>query len=252
MKQQLAAEQGVEARSQAAVAVQGLVKNYRRSKRGLNGVDFTVGKGETFALLGPNGAGKTTFVKCLLGLLRPNSGAITVFGRPSTDPESRRGVGFVPETPHFADFLSAQEVMHMHGRLIGLSGDELDEQIALRLKAADLEDAPKRVKAFSKGMVRRLALAQALMGSPRLVVLDEPTADLDPIGRRTVRNQMAELKQAGGTIILNSHLLSEVERLCDHVAIMNKGVLLTTGPIDEIVPEGTDLESVFVDMVEQA
>lgn len=235
-----------------AVEVRDLIKNYGKSSRGLNGVSVTIGRGETFALLGPNGAGKTTFVKCLLGLLTPNSGSISLFGRPATAPVTRTGVGFVPETPRFAGFLSAPEVMRMHGGLIGLSGDELDGQIERRLAAADLLDAPKRVREFSKGMVRRLALAQALLGSPRLVVLDEPTADLDPIGRRAVRNQMAALKESGATIILNSHLLSEVERLCDHVAIMNKGRLLTSGPLDEIVPEGTDLETVFVDMVERA
>jgi ABC-2 type transport system ATP-binding protein len=235
-----------------AVVARGLVKNYRKSGRGIAGLDLDIEHGATFALLGPNGAGKTTFVKCLLGLLRPNAGSITIFGVPAATPSSREGVGFVPESPKFADFLSAREVMRLHGRLIGLSGPELDDQVELRLGAADLLDAPKRVKQFSKGMVRRLALAQALLGSPRLLVMDEPTADLDPIGRRTVRNQMAELKQGGATIILNSHLLSEVERLCDHVAIMDKGKLLGQGPIDELVPEGTDLETVFVDMVEKA
>lgn len=215
-------------------------------------MDLDIERGATFALLGPNGAGKTTFVKCVLGMLRLNAGSITIFGVPATNPSSREGVGFVPESPRFADFLSAREVMRLHGRLIGLSGQELEDQIELRLEAADLLDAPKRVKQFSKGMVRRLALAQALLGTPRLMVMDEPTADLDPIGRRTVRNQMADLKQAGATIVLNSHLLSEVERLCDHVAIMNRGKLLGQGPIDELVPEGTDLETVFVDMVEKA
>ncbi|MGQ0678370.1 MAG: ABC transporter ATP-binding protein [Actinomycetota bacterium] len=234
------------------IVAQDLAKRYGRSGRGLDGVSLTVGRGETFALLGPNGAGKTTFVKCLLGLLRPTGGSITVFGHPAASIGAREGVGFVPESPRFADFLSAQEVLRMHGRLIGLAGTELQQQIDYRLAAADLTDAPKRVKAFSKGMVRRLALAQALLGSPRLVVLDEPTADLDPLGRRAVRDQMAELKAAGATIVLNSHLLLEVERLCDHVAIMNKGKLLATGPIDQVVPEGTDLETVFVDMVNSA
>ena len=238
--------------SDPAVEVRRLVKKYRKSGRGIDGLDFDIERGATFALLGPNGAGKTTFVKCLLALLRPNAGTVKIFGEPATNPGSREGVGFVPDTPRFAGFLSAREVMRLHGGLIGLSGRGLEDQIHLRLEAADLQDAPKRVKEFSKGMVRRLALAQALLGSPRLMVMDEPTADLDPIGRRTVRNQMAELKQAGATIVLNSHQLSEVERLCDHVAIMNKGKLLAMGPIDELVPEGTDLETVFVDMVEKA
>jgi ABC-2 type transport system ATP-binding protein len=235
-----------------AVAVRGLVKNYRRSGRGVSGIDLDVEHGATFALLGPNGAGKTTLVKCLLGLLRPNAGSISIFGQPATGKAARKGVGFAPESPRFPGFLSAVEVMRLHGRLIGLSGEGLEEEIDLRLRAAGLEDRPNRVREFSKGMIRRLAIAQALLGSPRLLVLDEPTADLDPIGRRAVRNELAALKEAGGTVLLNSHLLSEVERLCDHVAIMDRGKLLAVGPLDELVPEGTDLETVFVDMVEKA
>ncbi|HEX2052838.1 MAG TPA: ABC transporter ATP-binding protein [Actinomycetota bacterium] len=235
-----------------AVEVTDLVKHYGRSKRGLNGISLTIGQGEAFALLGPNGAGKTTFVKCLLALLKPTSGSIALFGEPVANPEARRGVGFVPETPRFPEYLSAPEVLRMHGRLIGMSPAVLDPAIDAQLEAVDLVDAPKRVKAFSKGMVRRLALAQALLGDPRLVVLDEPTADLDPIGRRNVRNQIAALKERGTTVVLNSHLLSEVERLCDHVGIVHKGRLVAEGGIDELVPEGQDLESVFVDLIEKA
>jgi ABC-2 type transport system ATP-binding protein len=218
----------------------------------LNGIDLEVGEGEVFALLGPNGAGKTTFVKCLLALLQPTSGTIRMFGEDVSDPSARRGVGFVPETPRFPDFLSGREVLRLHGRLIGLPANELDGMIDERLTAADLNDAPKRVRAYSKGMVRRLAMAQALLGTPRLVLLDEPTADLDPIGRRDVRNQIAALKERGATVILNSHLLSEVERLCDHAAIIHKGRMVATGPMDDLVPEGQDLETVFVDLIEKA
>ena len=235
-----------------AVEVTDLVKHYGRSQRGLNGITLNIGEGEAFALLGPNGAGKTTFVKCLLALLQPTSGTITMFGEPVASPAARRGVGFVPETPKFPDYLSAQEVLRLHGRLIGMPPDEMDDAIDSSLEAVDLTDAPKRVKAFSKGMVRRLALAQAMLGSPRLVLLDEPTADLDPIGRRNVRNQIAALKERGTTVILNSHLLSEVERMCDHVGIVHKGKLLAEGGIADLVPEGQDLETVFVDLIEKA
>ncbi|CAN5875222.1 hypothetical protein BH23ACT12_BH23ACT12_10330 [soil metagenome] len=236
----------------AAVEVEQLVKHYARSQRGLNGIDLTVGEGEVFALLGPNGAGKTTFVKCLLALLKPDSGSIKLLGEDVSSPAARRSVGFVPETPRFPDFLSGREVLKLHGRLAGIPANQLDGLIDERLIAADLADAPQRVKAYSKGMVRRLAMAQALMGTPRLVLLDEPTADLDPIGRRDVRNQIAELKERGATVILNSHLLSEVERLCDHAAIIHKGRMVAQGPMDELVPEGQDLESVFVDLIEKA
>jgi ABC-2 type transport system ATP-binding protein len=234
------------------VVVKGLVKKYRLSGRALDGVDLEVGAGETFGLLGPNGAGKTTFVKCLLGLLRPTSGSVRLFGRSAMDPRSREGTSFVPEAPRFPDFLTAREVMTLHGRLIHLSGEELDRQVETLLESVDLKDAPKRVRAFSKGMIRRLALAQGLLGQPRLLVLDEPSADLDPIGRRNLRNQLIEQKERGATIILNSHLLSEVERLCDHVAIIHKGRMIATGGIQELVPEGQDLETVFVDLVTKA
>jgi ABC-2 type transport system ATP-binding protein len=235
-----------------AVLVRGLAKKYRGSGWALDGVDLDVKPGETFALLGPNGAGKTTFVKCLLGLLRPTSGWVTLFGRPAMDPVSREGTSFVPEAPRFPDYLTAKEVMNLHGRLINLSGDDLTSQVDILLDSVELTDAPKRVRAFSKGMIRRLAIAQGLLGSPRLLVLDEPSADLDPIGRRNLRNQLLEHKERGATIVLNSHLLSEVERLCDHVAIIHKGRMVAAGSIDELVPAGQDLETVFVDLITKA
>lgn len=233
-----------------AVDARGLVKKYRKSGRGIYGLDLQVPEGSVFGLLGPNGAGKTTFVKCLLGLLRPNRGSIDLFGVPAGRPESRISVGFVPESPRFGDHQSGREVLRMHGRLLKIPAEELEESIDALLEMAELSDAPKRVKSYSKGMVRRLALAQGLLGQPRLLLLDEPTADLDPIGRRAVRNQIVQAKQRGATVILNSHLLSEVERACDHVAIIDKGRLLTTGTLAELVPEGKDLETVFVDLIE--
>jgi ABC-2 type transport system ATP-binding protein len=235
-----------------AVLVRGLGKKYRGSGWALEGVDLDVKPGETLALLGPNGAGKTTFVKCLLGLLKPDSGWVTLFGRPAADPRSREGTSFVPEAPRFPDFLTAREVMALHGRLIDLSGEELNGQVESLLESVDLTDAPKRVRDFSKGMIRRLAIAQGLLGKPRLLVLDEPSADLDPIGRRNLRNQLLERREQGATIILNSHLLSEVERVCDHVAIIHKGRMLAIGSIEELVPRGQDLETVFVDLISKA
>lgn len=233
-----------------AVEAHDLVKRYRKSGRGIYGLDLQVPQGAVFGLLGPNGAGKTTFVKCLLGLLSPSSGSVRIFDVPSGRPESRRGVGFVPESPRFGDYLSGEEVLRTHGRLIGLPRKDLESLIAERLREADLADPPKRVRSYSKGMIRRLALAQGLLGEPRLLIMDEPTADLDPIGRRTVRNQIVAARERGATVVLNSHLLSEVERTCDYVAVIHKGRLLATGPMDELVPQGKDLETVFVDLVE--
>ena len=237
------------------VAAKGLTKEYRsfrRKTRALSGVDLEITQGETFGLLGPNGAGKTTFVKCVLGLLRPTEGSVELFGKSPSAASARSNVGFAPEIPQFPSFLSASEVMALHGRLAGLSGEGLRRQSDALLGAAELTGATNRVKGFSKGMVRRLALAQALLGEPNFLVLDEPTADLDPLGRRDVRNQLIELKEKGVTILLNSHLLSEVERICDRVAVLHQGVVLAIGKVDDLVPEGQDLESVFVDLVERA
>ena len=218
----------------------------------LDGVSLEIAPGEIFGLLGPNGAGKTTFIKCLLGLQHPSEGTITLMGRPSRDPESRRRVGFVPEVPALPPYLSAAELMDLHGKLIGLAPPERKAQTAELLRQASLEDAPPRIRAFSKGMVRRLALAQSLLGPPDFVAMDEPTADLDPIGRRDVRNQLLTLKGRGATVLLNSHLLSEVERVCDRVAIMHRGRVLAVGPVNELVPEGQDLETVFVNLIESS
>lgn len=238
-----------------AASARGLVKEFRsfRSRvRALDGVDIDVAEGETFGLLGPNGAGKTTFVKCLLGLLLPTAGAVQLFGQDPSHAQVRRRVGFSPEIPAFPPFLSGAEVMRLHARLAGIPSGEISRLTTTLLEQAELGDAPRRIKAYSKGMVRRLAVAQALIGEPELLVLDEPTADLDPIGRRDIRNVLLELKAKGVTILLNSHLLSEIERVCDRVAIIHKGKVIAIGSLDELVPEGQDLETVFVDLVEKA
>ena len=194
-------------------------------------------------------------MKCVLGLLNPTEGQIAVLGRSPFDPESRRRIGFAPEIPRFPDFLTAAEVLRLHGGLMEQDKAVTESQIRPLLRQAELQPdsaKPKRVRQFSKGMVRRLALAQALLGEPEFLILDEPTADLDPIGRRDVRNQLIRLRERGATVVLNSHLLSEVERVCDRVAIIHMGRLLAMGRVDELVPPGQDLESVFIDLVEKA
>lgn len=238
----------------SAIKVQGLTKGFGRKAhtKALDSISIDIQEGETFGLLGPNGAGKTTFVRCVLGLLKPTSGSVELFGAPPTFAAARQRVGFAPEVPHFPGLFSAPEILAMHSRLISQPSDLAYAQHESLLDEAELTDAPKRVKDFSKGMVRRLAIAQALLGEPKMLVLDEPTADLDPIGRRDIRNRLIDLKSQGVTVLLNSHLLSEVERLCDRVAIIHKGRLLAMGSIDEIVPEGQDLETAFVDLVERS
>ena len=236
----------------AVVAAEKLVKVYKGGRRALDGVDLRIEEGEIFGLLGPNGAGKTTFVKCLLDLLRPTSGSVSVFGSSARSSRSRRRVGFAPELPRFPDFLSGSEIMHLHAALAGIPRERAASQVEALLKQAELDGAPRRVKAYSKGMVRRLAVAQAYLGDPELLILDEPTADLDPIGRRAVRNQLLAAKERGASVLLNSHLLSEVERVCDRVVIIHRGAVLAEGSLHDLVPEGTDLESVFVDLIEGA
>ena len=240
---------------QPVVIARGLGKIYgRRSNQihALKGIDLDIRPGEIYGLLGPNGAGKTTFVKCLLGLLRPTTGVVEIFGKTPSNPESRRRVGFAPEIVNFPDYLSGLDVMKLHGLLIGMPEQEAAKQGRALIAEAELDRAPKRVKFYSKGMLRRLAVAQSLLGSPQLIVMDEPTADLDPLGRRQIRDKLLALKGSGVSILLNSHLLSEVERVCDRVLIIHEGLVIASGSIEELVPKGSDLETVFVDLVQRA
>ncbi|MGH7761058.1 MAG: ABC transporter ATP-binding protein [Candidatus Dormibacteraceae bacterium] len=234
----------------AVVEVKDLRKQYRRHDPfAVDGVSLTLEPGQAFGLLGPNGAGKSTIVKSIVGLTRPTNGHVSLFGSVPGDAAARAQVGFAPEDPDFPKFLRADEVLDYFGRLLGLSGAERRRRIPETLEWASLAGERRQVRRFSKGMKQRLALAQAILGRPRLLIFDEPTADLDPIGRRDVRNMIAGLKAQGTAILLNSHLLSEVERVCDTVAIMVRGRILNEGSIHELVPEGKTLEAVFMELV---
>jgi ABC-2 type transport system ATP-binding protein len=233
------------------IQVRNVRKRYRRRDPwAVDDVSFTVPAGHAFGLLGPNGAGKSSIVKMLTGLSRPDSGSVAAFGASPQDPAVRARIGFGPEDPDFPKFLRADEVLDYFGRLLGLSASERWRRIPEVLKWCSLADERRQVRQFSKGMKQRLGLAQAILGSPELLILDEPTADLDPVGRRDVRALINGLKERGTTILLNSHLLSEVERVCDTVAIMSRGRILKQGPMEELVPEGKSLEEVFMDAVE--
>jgi ABC-2 type transport system ATP-binding protein len=235
----------------AVVQVRNVRKRYRlHDPWAVDDVSFTVPEGHAFGLLGPNGAGKSSIVKMLVGLSRPDSGSVSVFGASPTDAAVRARIGFGPEDPDFPKYLRADEVLDYFGRLLDLSASERSKRIPEVLKWCSLAGERRQVRQFSKGMKQRLGLAQAILGSPELLILDEPTADLDPVGRRDVRALINGLKERGTTILLNSHLLSEVERVCDTVAIMSRGRILTQGPMDELVPEGRSLEEVFMDAVE--
>ena len=232
------------------VEVEALRKRYRtRDPMAVDGVSFRVHAGQAFGLLGPNGAGKSTVVKAIVGLTRPTAGRVALFDSTPGDASARAQVGYAPEDPDFPKFLRAGEVLDYFGRLLGLPAADRRQRSAEVLEWAGLGGERREVRRFSKGMKQRLALAQAILGRPKLLILDEPTADLDPVGRRDVRNLIANLATQGTAVLLNSHLLSEVERVCDRVAILVHGRVLSEGPVDELVPEGRTLEEVFMDLV---
>ena len=235
----------------ALVKVADLRKRYRaQDPYAVDGVSFSLQPGQVFGLLGPNGAGKSSVVKIIAGLARPTSGSVTLFGGSPLSASTRTGLGFAPEAPDFPKFLRGDEVLDYFGVLLGLSTAERKRRVPEALEWATLAGERRQVRHFSKGMKQRLALAQAILGRPRLLILDEPTADLDPLGRRDVRTMISGLKAQGVAVLLNSHLLSEVERVCDSVAIMVRGRILKEGTVDQLVPEGRTLEEVFVELVE--
>ncbi len=193
-------------------------------------------RGEVFGFLGPNGAGKTTAVKMLLGLIQPSAGEGRLFGQPLGQPEIRRRVGFLPEHFRFHDWLTAAEFLKLHADLYHMPHDAIQTRIPELLALVGLEEfAAKKLRIFSKGMLQRIGLAQALLNYPELVILDEPTSGLDPVGRRLVRDIIRELRQKGTTVFLNSHLLSEVEITCDRVAFIKHGQVITTRPLQALL-----------------
>jgi len=205
-------------------------------------VSFDVNAGEVFGFLGPNGAGKTTAVKLLLGLDRPTGGGGSVLGAPLGDRAARRGIGYLPELFRYQPWLKAREVLELHAGLRAVDGGERVSATAITAALQDVGLADRvgdAVGGFSKGMQQRLGLAVALLGTPRLVVLDEPTSALDPVGRADVRSIVRRARDAGSTILLNSHLLTEVERVCDRVAIVDHGRVLASGRIDDLLGEAT-------------
>ena len=235
----------------AVVSVDGLRKRYRsRDPWAVDGVSFELQPGQAFGLLGPNGSGKTSIVKMIAGLIRPDGGKISLFGSEPGNATARVQLGFAPEDPDFPKFLRAREVLDYFASLLGLDEDERTRRIPETLAFAGLDQERRQVRQFSKGMKQRLGIAQAILGRPKLLILDEPTADLDPLGRRDVRALIESLKASGVAVLLNSHLLSEVELVCDTVAILSKGKVLKEGTMAEVVPEGRTLEEVFVELVE--
>jgi ABC-2 type transport system ATP-binding protein len=218
-----------------AIEVQGLRKQYSAKIVALDGVSFSVQPGELFGLLGPNGAGKTTTVKILLGLTRATEGTASVDGLPVGDPESRRHVGYLPEGHKIPGYLTARQTLSIFGRMSGMEKAAINrrtDELLERVGIPQWRDV--RVKKFSKGMTQRLGLACALIHGPKVLLLDEPTDGVDPVGRREIRDLLREEAKNGTAILLNSHLLSEIELTCDRVAVLRKGKVAAAGTIEEL------------------
>lgn len=230
--------------STAAVEASNLVKTYRdvlkrRSTQALRGVTVRIERGVIFGLLGQNGAGKTTFTKILLSLVRPTSGTAQVLGGSPADPAIRRRIGYLPEQMRLPPFLKATSLLRLMGEYYGMDRTTLQKRIPAVLEQVGLAGNKKQIEAYSKGMGQRLGLAQALLNDPELLFLDEPTEGLDPLGRKQIRDVLLQKRAEGKTILLNSHILSEVEMLCDEVLILNEGEIVRRGkPADFTSPTG--------------
>jgi ABC-2 type transport system ATP-binding protein len=204
----------------------------------LKGISFSVAAGEIFGYLGPNGAGKTTTIKCALGLIFPDSGSIRLFGRSHLDPKARAGLGFLPENPYFYDYLTAAEFLDFYAQLFKVPKDVRRERISRLLKLVGMEKAAGlQLRKFSRGMLQRVGLAQALINEPALVILDEPLGGLDPIGRRDIRDIILRLRDEGRTVVLTSHILQDIEMICNRVAIIIGGRVLSQGRLSDLVSE---------------
>jgi ABC-2 type transport system ATP-binding protein len=213
-------------------------------------ISFSVAKGEYFSLLGPNGAGKTTIVKMLLDFTRPTSGTLSVNGISSKDPACRTAVGYLAENPRIPPNLTGWQYLHRCAELLGMRRSEATEQSAKIVELIGMKGREHtKASTYSRGMIQRFGLGAALTGNPKLLILDEPTSGLDPIGIREIRQLLESLKHQGMTILLNSHLLSEVEKICDTAAIINSGKLLLKDSISSIIKDGETLEDVFVRLV---
>jgi ABC-2 type transport system ATP-binding protein len=240
---------------QAQVRAESLDKTYRvgfwaRRVRAVSDLSFEVHAGEIFALLGPNGAGKTTALKMLLGFVKPSSGHAFIGGERVGTVASRRSLGYLPENPALYEFLRGDEYLVFAGRLSGLSRPDARARAARLLERVGLAGRVDRpIRKFSKGMVQRLALAQALMGDPRIVILDEPMSGLDPIGRKDVRDLILELRDEGRTVLFSTHILSDVEAICDRVGILVEGRLTDCGALADLVAPGARAVELVVENV---
>jgi len=225
----------------AAIEILGLEKTYlvgfwrKRTRQALRPLHLTIEEGEVFGFLGPNGAGKTTTLKLLMGLVFPTAGTARILGMEVDDPRVKAQIGFLPEQPYFYDYLTAQELLEYYGQLSGVPAKERSARVEKMLTRVGLTDAARvQLRKFSKGMLQRVGLAQAILHDPKLVFLDEPMSGLDPMGRREVRDLIQQLRQEGKTVFFSTHILSDAEALCDRVAVINQGELRGVGAVAEL------------------
>ena len=239
--------------SEPAIEIESLTKDYPtgflhlKTKRSLENLSMRIEEGESFGFLGPNGAGKSTTIKLLMGIIFPTSGSAKILGRPITDVEMHKDIGYLPEQPYFYDYLTAAELLDYFARFYGMKAAERKERVAKLLKKVGLETAGKiQLRKYSKGMLQRVGLAQAILHDPKVVILDEPMSGLDPIGRHEVRDIISELKRGGKTVLFSTHILTDAEMLCDKVGVIVGGKLQGVGRPDEIVGmKAHEIEIVF-------
>ncbi len=223
------------------IKIENLTKVFKKGFRGksvaaIKGLNLEVNEGEIFGFLGPNGAGKTTTIKILMGIIYPTTGKAWILNKEATDVEVKNRIGFLPEQPYFYDYLTSREFLRFYGQLFGLEGDELRTRMNNLLTLVGLEDAADlQLHKFSKGMLQRIGIAQALINRPDLIVLDEPMSGLDPIGRKEIRDIILRLKEDGKTVFFSTHIIPDVEMICDRVGILMKGELVNVGRLDEIM-----------------
>jgi len=242
-EEKIAAQPASEA--EPVISIKGLRKVFRagfwgRKVEALKGLDLDVRPNEIFGFLGPNGAGKTTTIKAILRLIYPSSGSIKLFGKPNNNVPIRGRIGFLPENPYFYDYLTAKEFMSFYGQLLSIGRAERAAKSKELLRMVGLEAKEDlQLRKFSKGMVQRVGLAQALLNDPDLVVLDEPMSGLDPLGRKEIRDVIVNLKKAGKTVFFSTHILPDVEMICDRVGIIREGRIVSVGTLDEILHAAT-------------
>jgi ABC-2 type transport system ATP-binding protein len=238
------------------ISISNLTKRYR-TRHGasrltvLSNFNLDIGKGESFGFLGPNGAGKSTLIKILMDFIRYDSGTITIDGKTSSSPDVRKRIGYLPENPTFYSHLTAEEILKFGGKIAGIKTKALNRRIDELLVRLNLIHAKKqKLRTYSKGMVQRTGIAYALIHDPEICIFDEPMSGLDPMGRKLISDFIIDMRNQGKTIFFSSHILSDVEKLCDRIGILNKGKLLYCGSLEEFTSSNHDIETAFVNLIE--